>query len=388
MTEWRNEIVQIENVHKHPNADNLDIVTVLGDYPVITKHNEYKPGDLACYISENTLVPDIDIFYFLAPCVMEKYFENGEFKGRPTAEKKYPLGKVPEKYRIVYSKKIRGEYSEGLLLPVPNNDFKLGDSVVDFFGLQKVDEKEEEETVGKQKAKSVNSWAPATRKPETWDLPYYDIDPLRSNLNRLWPSEEVALTLKCHGSFYSVTHDGTELWVKSRKVFKKETENSPWWKVVRYYNLKEKLKAYPMFSFWAEIVGHQNTKAYQFLYDAEVENNEVLAKLHFFHIYDVEKRRKLHYDDTRTILKDLGLPIVKQLYRGPWLGKEKMYKFAEGPDPINPKHVREGFVLQTLDRRREEYLGPTEYKHVGEGYKLSKQGIRLALDQFTIEETI
>lgn len=382
MSEWRNEIVQIESVQKHPNADNLDICRVLGDYPVIVKSGEYQKGDLGCYISENTLVPDIETFYFLAPCVMEKYFENGEFKGKPTQEKKYPLGKVPEKYRIIYAKKIRGQYSEGLLLPVPNENFKLGDSVNDFFGLQKVDEKDEEENLVPRKVKSVNSWAPACRKPGTFDLPYYDIDALRSNLFQLWPGEEVVLLEKLHGSWFSATHDGTELWVKSRNVFKKNDEYSSWWKAARLFNLEEKLKAYPMLSFWAEIVGHQKNKGYRFLYDAQLEGEEVIGRLHFFHIYDVIKRRQLHYDDVKIILKDLDLPIVPELYRGPWLGKEEMYQFAEGQCTINPKHVREGFVLQTLDRRREEYLGPREYKHVGEGYKLSKQGIRLAMDQF------
>lgn len=390
MSEWRNEIVEIEDVQKHPNADKLDICKVLGDYPVIVKTGEYKKGDLACYISENTLVPDTEMFYFLSPCVMEKYVENGEFKGRPTAEKKYPNGKVPEKYRIIYSKKIRGEYSEGLLLPIPNNDFKLGDSVNEYFGLQKVEEEEEELKTFK-KIKGINSGSSTCKKPENWDLPHwdlphYDINALRSNLSQIWPEEEVVLLVKDHGSFYSATHDGQELWVKSRKLFKRKTDHeNAWWNVVKLYNLEEKLKAYPMFSFWAEIVGRQNTKGYRFLYDAEFVDGELVDKLHFFHIYDVQKRTQLHYDDVKTILKNLDLPMVKELYRGPWLGKEEMYKFAEGPDPVNPKHIREGFVLQTLDRRREEYLGHREFKHVGEGHKLSKQGIRLALDQFTPE---
>lgn len=378
MSEWRNEIVQIENISRHENADNLEICTILGDYPVITKKGEYKIGDLACYISENTLVPDISTFYFLSPSKMEKYFENGEFKGRPTGEKKYPLGQVPEKYRIVYDKKIRGEYSTGLLIPVPDG-FRLGDSVNDLFGLQKVDEKDEEETIT-QKVRSVNSYSPSCRRPEGWDLPYYDIAPLRSNLNQLWPGEAVVLTAKLHGSWFSATHDGLELWIKSRNFFKKKTEQSPWWKAAGLYNLEEKLKPYPLFAFCGEIVGHQKNKGYQFWYDAEIQNGEIIEKLHFFHIYDIQSRKQLPYDEVKTILQSLNLPMVPELYRGPWLGKEKMYPFAEGQDPINPKHIREGFVLQTLDKRRDEYLGQREFKHVGEGYKLSKQGIRLALN--------
>ena len=110
MTDWLPQVVKIEKVEKHPDADALDVATVLGDYPVIVKRGEYKVGDIALYLPIDTIVPDIQTYYFLCPKAYEKYEENGETKQRQLGPK-YPLGQVPEKYRILKAKKIRGIYS-------------------------------------------------------------------------------------------------------------------------------------------------------------------------------------------------------------------------------------------------------------------------------------
>ncbi len=61
------QAVRILNVISHISADALDIVTVLGDYPVIVKRGEYKVGDLACYIPIDAIVPDTEEYHFLCP---------------------------------------------------------------------------------------------------------------------------------------------------------------------------------------------------------------------------------------------------------------------------------------------------------------------------------
>ena len=43
-------ITKIDKVVKHPDADSLDICTV-GGWQCVTKLGEFKPGDLAIYIS-------------------------------------------------------------------------------------------------------------------------------------------------------------------------------------------------------------------------------------------------------------------------------------------------------------------------------------------------
>lgn len=91
MSEWSPQTVRIEKIERHPDADALDIATVLGDYPVICKRDEYKAGDLAGYIPVDTVVPDIEQWHLLAPKTYEQYEENGEVKKRVICVK-YPVG--------------------------------------------------------------------------------------------------------------------------------------------------------------------------------------------------------------------------------------------------------------------------------------------------------
>jgi len=50
-----------------------------------------------------------------------------------------------------------------------------------------------------------------------------------------------------------------------------------------------------------------------------------------------------------------------------------MYPYAEGTSTLNPKHVREGWVLRTVKERYEPKLDSRmQVKLVGEGYNLKK----------------
>ena len=50
-------IETIKSVVNHPNADSLDIASVLG-YQVIVKRGQYKDGDLCVFIQPDTVLPD------------------------------------------------------------------------------------------------------------------------------------------------------------------------------------------------------------------------------------------------------------------------------------------------------------------------------------------
>ena len=65
MGDWQPQAVRIEKIEKHPDADRLIIVTVMGDYPIITNMVSLQVGDLIGYLPIDTVVPDTEDFYFL-----------------------------------------------------------------------------------------------------------------------------------------------------------------------------------------------------------------------------------------------------------------------------------------------------------------------------------
>lgn len=362
MSDFKPQVVKIEKIEKHPDADLLEIATVQNDYPVIIKTGQYTVGQLAAYICLDSIVPDTDQFYFLCPKAYEKYEEDGEIKQRQLGPK-YTVGSVPEKYRIIKAKRIRNIYSMGMLVDCPEG-LNEGDSIIDAFGLKKWEEEEEDNIPNAKKSKGIN----AAKAPEGWSIPHYDIDGLRKYINCLNEDEKIVLCEKIHGQNSSFCFDGEKLWVKSRNYYKKFDEDDRWWDIAIRYNLEEKLSKYPNMVFFGEMYG--NVK--NFRYDCEIINGQMHTKIAFFDVWNVKTQRYLDYDDRVAMIKEAGLPTVPELYRGKWLGKE-MYSYAEGLTTLGGKNLKEGFVLNTIKERFEPKLNSRmQVKLVGEGYNLAK----------------
>ena len=407
--------------------DSLSIATVMSNYDVIIKTGEFEVGQTAAYIGLDAVCPDTEQFYFMCPVHRS---EDGQILG-----KKFAVGSVPERYRVIKAKKIRNIFSAGLLVPTPTIDkvavfmngvpfeanedagfgkhiwnsskeysqflvanpellvsrkdermeirfvsfpMKVGESVVDYFGLKKVLEEEEENVISSGKIKEQN-----THKPEGWSIPYYDKESLRKYISCLLPDEEIVLTEKCHGSNAGFCYDGNELWCKSRNNYKrgiitwtdadgieqKVESSDQWWTCARQYGLEEKLKQHPGLVFFSECAGQIKG----FPYDSKIISSKRQLCLYFFDVYDTKTMRYFDYDDRVALIKSLGLTPVPEIYRGKFLEKDKMFAFAEGKTLTGGGHIREGFVLNTVKERYEPKLnGRMSVKFVGEGYSLAK----------------
>lgn len=385
MSDWQPQVVRIEKVEKHPDADALDICTVLGDYPVISKRDEYRVDELVAYIPIDSIVPDTQEYYFLCPKQYEKYEDENGVVQRRQVGNKFPVGSVPEKNRIIKAKRIRGIYSQGMLAKLPEpvahisdsrfmgtvlvhqyvaGTWVAGDSLVEALQLKKWEEEEEENTPTAKKSR-----APQAAPPKGWTIPKYDIDGIRKYLSCLRPDEEIVLTEKIHGANAGFSHDGEKLWVKSRNFYKKFDEDDMWWDIAIRYDLANKLAAFPGMVFFGEVYGHVKG----FRYDAPIEDGQLISKFRVFDVYNTKTQRYVDYDERVRMATEAGLDLAPELYRGPWTTKEELYPLAEGMSTLNPKHIREGWVLNTAKERYEERLNSRmQVKLVGEGYNLQK----------------
>jgi RNA ligase (TIGR02306 family) len=283
---------------------------------------------------------------------------------------------VPEKYRIIKAKRIRGVFSMGMLVPCPPVEkaertpkgfpaWVPGDSIVDVLALKKWEEDEEDTLSRLPKTKSGNMESP----PKGFTVPKYDIEGMRKYVDALLPDEEIVLTEKVHGSNAAFVHDGTRLWVKSRNWFKKRDEDDMWWDIAIRYDLENKLAQFPHHVFYGEVYGQVKN----FRYDTKIDGGRLLPNVRFFDIWNTEKLRYLDYDDFVAMIQAAGLEAMPILYRGKWQGKELMYPYAEGLTTLGGKHIREGFVLRTVKERYEPRLDSRmQVKLVSEQYQLSK----------------
>ena len=93
MADLKVEVVTIEGIAPHENADRLELAKVFG-YTCVVGINCYKPGHLAVYFPVDSIIPD---------SLRDLIFYGGKMK---------PVSRIR-------AARIRGVVSQGLLVPVP-----------------------------------------------------------------------------------------------------------------------------------------------------------------------------------------------------------------------------------------------------------------------------
>jgi tRNA-binding EMAP/Myf-like protein len=101
MSTHKVEVVQIDEVLKHPNADRLELAKIMGWQVVIGKGN-FKVGDLAAYIPVDSILS-----------------ESLEARLFP------PDSKIKLNKHRVRSIKIRGQMSQGMIIPLKDVNAEL-----------------------------------------------------------------------------------------------------------------------------------------------------------------------------------------------------------------------------------------------------------------------
>lgn len=324
------EIVPIEG------ADSIEIAKVDG-WQCVVKKGEFKVGDKGIYFEIDSLLPTIPVFEFLAPRGTKKMFVDGkEIQG-------YRLRTI----------KLRGQLSQGLLLPVTSFTPPLSevDDWTAHLGVTKYEAPIPAELAGKMKG-SFPSWIQKTDQERCQnlveDILYYAVRGLKfevtekldgSSMTVYFTKKEV--TEPVEGEEPQKPY---EFGVCSRNMDLLESEGNTFWRVARELGLEEKMtNAGRSVAIQGELVG------------PGVQGNYYKLGKHQFRIFDVYDINEQNYMQSNVrmeFLKELGLtedsfvPVIHpDLALGS--GVEGILLLAEGQSAL-AEVEREGLVFKSV----------------------------------------
>lgn len=372
-------VVRIGEVRPHPNADKLELTDIRG-YQMVIGKGSFKPGDLAVFIQPDSVVPQTEPFAFI-------------WKDHVGID-----GKVPERRRRIAPKRLRKEWSEGLLMPAKDFaiDIATKDDAVDSFAFTAVDgntviasegddvalaigvthyvpEFDRESTVADTAAaprrkypKSLKGWfffllhklglrnagGRSYAQEVSFNLPVYDVDAYKNARDKFRPGEMVLVTEKIHGSNarYVVVDD--VFYAGSHHQWK---QNGPgvWWNVARAYpEIQEFCHQNP----GVMLIGEVGPTQKGFRYgkgDGEV----------FFFAFDVYKPLVNPDDDSgyEWAGNEGFAPHVPVLYSGPF-DLEVIKSLVDGKSTVpGAENIREGVVIRSRERDLRLKIVSNEY---------------------------
>lgn len=321
-------IQKVIDVQPIPGADKIEVAKILG-WSVVTKKDEYKPGDLCVYAEIDSIMPDRAEFAFL---------KDRNFR--------------------IKTVKLRGQISQGIafkldVLP-PGTKIEEGLDVTDMLGVTKYLPRIPAQLMGEAKGE-FPSFIPRTDEQRIQSAPGV----LDRHKDRVF-----YVTEKVDGSSMTAyLHEGI-FGVCSRNLDLIESPENAYWKIARELKLEEKLRA---LGYDAAIQGE--------LFGMGVQANRYRkekAELGVFSIYDISQRKFLDYAEFVAQCKEWQLQTVPMVDDSFVLNHtvDDLIKAAEGNSKLNSQMPREGIVLRSLQECRDPEIGRLSFKVINNQYLL------------------
>jgi RNA ligase (TIGR02306 family) len=329
MTRKLARVAQITAIKPIPDADAIECATVDNGWEVVTRKGEYAPGDIAIYCEIDSWVP-----HELAP-----------FLTKNAAPREYN-GVKGERLRTV---RLRGQISQGLLLPIEHTFFRdPGTDVTETLGIQKWEAPIPACLSGEVEG-AFPSFIPKTDQERCQNLhkeifsDHYD--------------EVYEVTVKLDGTSCTIFHNDGKIGVCGRNWELKETEGNTLWRVARAQGVIDALTMLNELdgcnlAIQGEVIGEG------------IQGNPEQLKGQAFYIYDIyninAKRYMNAYARAALIVEMQRLCPGAQLLKVPVIDAgrvlkdqridsvEKLLAYAEGPS-LNEQVQREGLVFKSCD---------------------------------------
>lgn len=387
------EVVKIESIIPHGNADKLEIAVVKGWQCIVPK-DRYQKGDKVIYIPIDSMIP----YEMSEELGITRYLSN---------PKKNNDGKVISSR--VRTTKLRGIISQGVIIDLPDQSWKVGKDVKEELNITKY------KPIRNRGGYGGGAFGKNGKLPY-WQLrtipgfdKYTHIQHFKNFPDVIQEGEEVVITEKIHGTNFRSARlevpinffpfkEKIILYMKKflskissyefsnlrflvgshncnlRNVNREQNNNyatmNVYWRMALAEKLEKKLKTNE--EIFGEIYGKGVQKL---LYDSP---NGTKVKYFDMKIKVEDGFMKyLDWDDFVGRCQEENLPIVPVLYRGPFK-KEILAKLAEGNSTF-ADNIREGAVVKTVKERIDERLGRVILKYINDEYLLIKNKLDDAL---------
>lgn len=323
-------IAEITYIKPIEGADAIECAIVNSGWPVVVKKGEYQVGDVAIYLEIDSWVP-----HELAP-FLSKGQEPREYNGVKG-----------ERLRTV---KLRGQISQGLLLPIDQGsvfaDASVGENVSHILGVQKWEPPIPAQLAGTMKG-NFPHFIPKTDQERCQNL--------RKDIFEIHKDEIYEVTTKLDGSSMTVYVKDGEIGVCSRNIDLKETEGNSFWKVAREQNIVDALLEISKdkgeeYAIQGELIG-----------EGIQGNPEKLKgqRFYLFDIYSITEGRYLRANERYSILDSMNnlygadiehVPIIDGDLRvaQAYDTIDDLLEYAEGSS-LNPQTKREGLVFKSWE---------------------------------------
>lgn len=393
-TEFSVRVVVLGPVTKHPNADKLQITYVDGQACVV-QSGLWSEGDKAVYVPIDAIVP----------------LTRREFAFLSNPDK-------PERTARVKAKRLRGIFSQGILIPLEDPTTPVGTDMAGVLGVVKYDPE-----AALEKVSLKGGAAPSTAPPGAG--PTYGIANLRKCPGVLQNACFVTVTEKIHGANARYYYDGrnfrvgthrtwqapprgttrgfivlraitsvvssardkvdeylamapwllgflapiSSMLTKARDKFQAAMQRraprapSLWWIAAQKYGIEERMRkdlgAAKAITWYGEIYGPNVQKGFAY----GIAPGDVGLRL--FNDVHVHTERE-DYDCHMTVDSDLAVPVL--LERDGPVDIAEIQALAEGKSVLDGITMREGVVV---DVRAQDPKQDAKYKWVSEAYLMS-----------------
>jgi len=277
---------------------------------VVDKKDAHEVGDLVVYCEVDSWIP-----HTLAP-----------FLTKPGHYPREYLGVEGERLRTV---KLKGQLSQGLLLPLVEDTSEEGQDFSEILGITKW---EDTRYMANMDARgNFPDFIPKTDQERVQNLD--------RTLEKYF-GQSFEVTVKRDGSSLTAFVNGEESGVCSRNVNLKETEDSAFWAAANSLSLIPKiLSTGRNLALQGELMSQKIQGNYE-----KVQGIE----WNCFDIYDIDTQEYLLPKERRELCKQLRIPHIKVVEEDFVLchNVDQLLEMAEGPG-VNPGVKREGLVFKS-----------------------------------------